>query len=196
MTNDSNINGEPVEQEETQSGSVEAVSGRLPPQADLFVGLGLALFGAFIAFESWRMPGPESPLVRYVYEGPGFVPGLLGVVVLLFGLLILIRSIREGGLRLEDTSGQITAMFSRPEPRRLLWLLALTLLYAGALIGRVHFLAGTFIFVAAFILVFDWEFTPTPHGRIRLAVTAGVQAALTSFVVWYVFQNIFYVRLP
>jgi hypothetical protein len=179
-----------------ESGSVESVSGRLQPQVDLFVGLGLMLFGAYVAFESWRMPSTEHPRIQFVYEGPGVVPGLLGLVILFFGTLILVRALREGGLHLEGAGGRVAAMFRRAEPRRLLWLLALSLLYAGALIGRVHFLAGTFIFVLAFILVFDWGAAPTHKGRIRLAVTAALQAALTALVVWYVFENIFLVRLP
>ena len=176
--------------------TVESVSGRLQPQADLFVGLGLMLFGAYVAFESWRMPSTEHPRIGFVYEGPGVVPGLLGVVIFLFGALILVRALRGGGLRLEGAGGRVAALFRRAEPRRLLWLLGLTLLYAGGLIGRVHFLAGTFIFLLAFIVVFEWEFTPSRRRRMRLAITAAIQAAVTAGVVWYVFENIFLVRLP
>lgn len=176
--------------------TVESVSGRLQPRADLFVGLGLMLFGAYIGFESWRMPSVEHPRIRFVYEGPGVVPGLLGVVILVFGSLILIRALRHGGLRLGGAGVRVAASWRRPEPRRLLCVLGLTLLYAGGLVGRVHFLAATFIFMLAFVLLFEWRSTAERRGRMRLAMTAVIQAAVTAVAVWYVFENVFLVRLP
>ncbi len=206
--------------QEQESTSVESVSGRLRPQVDLFVGLALVILGVFVVFESWRMPGVEHPRVRAFYEGPGFVPGLLGATFILFGGIILVRSIREGGLHLGGSGERIIAMFSRPEPRRLGILLLLSLGYAWGLIGRVSFPMATFPFVLAFILVYDWENTAERaqqdrwvatlarrllgiqmswslrKERVLLVVTATVQAALTAWVVTYVFENIFLRRLP
>ncbi len=206
--------------QEHETGSVESVTGRVRPQLDLFVGLFLVILGVVVIYESWRMPGVDHPRVRAVYEGPGFVPGLLGITIALFGAMIVIRSIREGGLHLGGAGGQIAAVFSRPEPRRLGLLLLLTVGYAWGLIGRVSFPMATFPFVLAFILVYDWSHTvdraqedrwPAKWAkrslgiemewsvfkeRVLLFITAAVQAALTAWAVTYVFENIFLRRLP
>jgi len=205
--------------EEQQSQGGEAVSGRLRPQVDLFVGLALILVGVFVVIEAGRMPGAEHPRVRAMYEGPGFVPGLLGATLCLFGGLIIVRSIREGGLRLEGSVGRATTLLAQPEVRRLAILLLLALIYVGGLIGRVSFPLATFPFVLAFILVYDWENTPeraeqeswvvtvlrrvgieidwsVRREQVLLVGTAAVQAALTAWAITYVFEEIFLRRLP
>ncbi len=206
--------------EEQQTGSVESVSGRTRPQMDLFVGLALLLLGVFVVHQAFQMPSVEHPRVRAVYEGPGFVPGLLGAAIAVFGLIVLVRSVCEGGLNLKGAGGQVMDVFRRPEPRRLTILLLLALGYAWGLIGRVSFPMATFPFVLAFILVYDWENTAERaqhenwlvalgkrlvgfqlrwsifRERVLLVVTATVQAALTAWIVTYVFENIFLRRLP
>ncbi len=206
--------------EEQQTGSVESVSGRVRPQVDLFVGLALLLLGIFVVYHSLQMPGVEHRRVSAFYHGPGFVPGLLGITIAGFGTIILGRSIWEGGLNLKGAGGQVVDVFRRPEPRRLAILLLLSLGYAWGLIGRVSFSMATFPFVLAFILVYDWENTTERaqrenwlvtlgkrlfglqiswsvfRERVLLVVTAIIQAALTAWIITYVFENIFLRRLP
>lgn len=205
--------------EEQQTGSGESVTGRLRPQVDLFVGLALVLVGVFVVVESWRMPGVEHPRVRATYESPGFVPGLLGATLCLFGGMLVVRAVREGGLRLEGSVGRATSLLRQPEVRRLAILLVLSLIYVGGLIGRVSFPLATFPFLLAFILVYDWENAPARaekqswvvtllkrfgieidwslrREQVLLVVTATLQAALTAWVITYVFENIFLRRLP
>ncbi len=203
-----------------ESENVESVSGRLRPQVDLLVGLGLMLLGIVVAIEAYRMPSVEHPRIRSVYSGPGFVPGLLGITLLVFGLLMLIRAIREGGLHFGGMGGQVLEGLRRPEPRRLAILLVLSLGYAWGLIGRVSFPLATFLFMVAFILIYDWgeaadravgspwvvaiakrlagiEMTwSLRRERILLVITSTIQAALTAWIVTYVFENIFLRRLP
>ncbi|MFP4172150.1 MAG: tripartite tricarboxylate transporter TctB family protein [Candidatus Hydrogenedentota bacterium] len=206
--------------EEQQTGSVESVSGRTRPQMDLFVGLALLLLGVFVVHQSLQMPGVEHRRVGAVYEGPGFVPGLLGVTIAAFGVIVLARSVWEGGLNLKGAGGQVAAVFRRPEPRRLAILLLLSLGYAWGLTGRVSFPMATFPFVLAFILIYDWENAAERaqrenwlvilgkrlfglqiswsvfRERVLLVVTATIQAALTAWIITYVFENIFLRRLP
>jgi len=180
---------------EEDSGGVEDVSGRLRPQADLFVGLGIMAFGAFVAFESWRMPRFEHLAAQH-YEVPGLVPGLLGLIILGFGLLMFIRAVREGGLQLGAQPQRLRALLNGVEPRRVAWLLLFTIAYAGVLIGRVPFWLATLLFVLAFILFFDAAQATTRNQRLRLCLTASVQAVLTALIVTYVFEYVFRVRLP
>jgi hypothetical protein len=176
---------------------VESVSGRLHPRTDLFVGLGLILFGSVAAFESWRMPRFEHLDVQ-IYQAPGFVPGLLGLTIAVFGLLILIRSLREGALQWKDAHAAqaLRTMVASIETWRLVMLMVITVGYAWGLVGRMPFWLATIIFVFAFILLFDWRDAVTRSQRVRLLISASIQAVITAVVVTGVFQEIFRVRLP
>ena len=70
--------------------------------------------------------------------------------------------------------------------------LALTLVYAGVLIGRMPFMLATAVFVAAFTWVFAEPDMPA-FKRVWTAVLAG---AFTALIVVVVFERIFLVRLP
>mgnify|MGYP002619716763 CR=1 FL=1 len=169
--------------------------GRLRPQTDLFVGIGLMLFGAAASFESWRMPRFEHLNVQ-IFQAPGFVPGLLGLTIAAFGLMILVRSLREGGWQLAAAGTDIGTNLRSIEARRLAILFVITLGYAWGLVGRIPFWAASFVFVLAFILLFDWREASAHSKQVRLLVTASLQAAITAVVISFVFEYIFRVRLP
>jgi hypothetical protein len=159
--------------------------GGQPARSDLWGGVGWAGFGLAIIAASWRMDRFES-MGAQLYTMPGFVPGMLGGVLLLLGLVLMLRSWRRS-LR---HSGTGTA-----EPllnRRIGITLLLTLVYAGLLIGRAPFWLATGLFVAAFVASFAPE-GQAPRRRTAVALLAGV---LTSAVVTLVFQHVFLVRLP
>jgi hypothetical protein len=59
----------------------------------------------------------------------------------------------------------------------------------------IPFWLATFIFVAAFILIFEWPLVAAKR-RWVLIVSALVQGALVSAVVAMVFQELFLVTLP
>jgi hypothetical protein len=80
--------------------------------------------------------------------------------------------------------------------RRLLLTLALTLGYAGVLVGRAPFSLATFVFVFVFIILFDWRAAAAARRTTRLLATAGVQALLVAVAVTLVFERLFLVRLP
>lgn len=136
--------------------------------------------GAAIISASWTMDRLERYGATF-YTAPALVPGLLGLVLLALGLLLGARAIRQGALR--------------PAPS-LSWswgntpiVLLLCLGYAAGLVGRAPYWLATFLFVTAFIAVFEYP------SRRRMA-TAPVYGALTSFVVTYLFESVFLVRLP
>ena len=73
---------------------------------------------------------------------------------------------------------------------------ALTLGYAGGLVGRVPFWLATGLFVFAFAALFEWleagGRAPRPRGLAAAAALAVVAAAAVSWV----FRYVFLVRLP
>ena len=151
-------------------------------RGDLWGGAVWIAVGALIVFESLRMERFES-MGATVYTYPGFVPGLIGAVVALLGLLLMVR-----GWRARAVSGDAQPLFNA----RVLTALGLALAYCLLLLTRVHFVAAT----AAFVAAFTFLFTDPAHTRARRLMVAGASGAVTALAVFFVFQEIFLVRLP
>lgn len=159
--------------------------GGTSARSDLWGGAGWAGFGLLIVAASWRMERFES-MGAQLYTMPGFVPGMLGGVVLLLGLVLMLRGWRRS---LREAAAEPA---ERLINRRIAITLVLTLVYAGLLIGRAPFWLATALFVAVFVASFAPE-EQTARRRLVVSALAGV---LTSAVVTFVFQQIFLVRLP
>ena len=170
------------------------------PRADFVAAAMWIAFGAAVAIGAWRMDRLERLNIN-PYEAPGLVPGLLGVMILLLGVALALRSARRGGLdggaaRSAPTealpaddrasSGDMTAVFG------------LTLLYALVLVGTgLPFWLATFVFVAVFIGWLD-RVRQATLGRSATSqwLRAAVYGAAWSAIVTLAFQHIFLVRLP
>ena len=155
-------------------------------RSDLWGGAAWTGFGLLIVGEALRMDRYEA-MGAVLYTMPGFVPGMLGAVVALLGIVLMLRGWRR---KLRETAAGEEA--ERLFNRRIAITMVLSLVYAGLLIGRVPFWLATAVYVAAFVATF------APDGqavlrRITVSVLAGV---ITSAVVTLVFQYVFLVRLP
>ncbi len=152
-------------------------------RSDLWGGAAWVGFGLLILAESLRMDRFES-MGAQLYAMPGFVPGLIGGLIALLGAALMLRGLLQrrgaqaGPARLINTRVAIT--------------LALTLVYAGLLIGRVPFWLATALFVAVFVALF----APDDQTRTRRALVAVAAGVLTSAVVTLMFEQVFLVRLP
>jgi len=189
------------------------------PRTDLPASIGLILFGAFVVYESWRMPRFER-IGGTIYSAPGLVPGILGAVVALLGVVMLLRYLAARGAarsaaafaHAEAGSGSTGLPLAaaegaqaeeapaeeqaRPSTARLLWTLGLTVVYAAGLVGRLPFWLATFLFVFTYIVVFERSGYEDAASTLRgLAFAAGIAAA-TAFAVPFVFERIFLVNLP
>ena len=157
----------------------------------LWVALGLAM-----TIGAWRMDRLESRGAS-LYTAPGLVPGVLGVILLLFGLLLALRAARAGGHRLRGMHWALGSEARVAAPRVGVFLI-LALGYAAGLVGHggIPFWLATFVFVTLTIVVFDWTRRQVAGQTVRGLLMAGVIGAVTAFVVSYVFQEVFLVRLP
>ncbi len=166
------------------------------PQADFIAAWLWVAFGLAVVIAAWRMDRLEGQGAT-LYTAPGLVPGVLGAVILVFGLLLALRASRAGGHRLGAVRW-LPSRASRAVFLRVGALLVLGLGYSVGLVGNggIPFWLATFVFVTLFVLAFDWkrrvEAGQTLKG-IALAVAVG---AGTAFLVSYVFQEVFLVRLP
>lgn len=162
------------------------------PRADFLTSLVLIAFGAAMLWLSLEMPRFEQRNIN-PYSIPGIVPGVLAGVNLILAAVLLVRSLSRGGFRLSggDWRGALLA----DGAVRLAIAFVLTVVYAVGLVGVIPFWLATFVFVAAFILIFEW---PLTAARRRWLLFAGalVQGVLVAVVVALVFQELFLVTLP
>jgi len=164
-------------------------------KADFVTGLVLIALGIATLVESLRMPRFEHLNIN-PYTVPGLVPGGLGAIILILGAALFLRTARAGGWRLLERAPDAAAWWADPGARQLILSAALCLGYAGGLVGRLPFWLATFLFVAAFVVLFEWPLAADRADRLRRVLFALVFAALVSAAVTWVFQHIFLVRLP
>lgn len=138
----------------------------------------IALGGA-IVYASWTMDRLERHGAAF-YTAPGLVPGLLGLVLLVLGVVLGMRALRRSGFH----SGSPHMGWGNTP-----LVLALCFGYAVGLVGRAPFWLATLLFVTAFIAIFEYP------SRRRMAM-APVYGAATSLIVTYLFEEVFLVRLP
>ncbi len=122
-------------------------------KADFVTGIVLFALGGATLVESLRMPRFEELNVN-PDTAPGLVPGVLGLVLLMLGAVLFLRAARAGGWRLGTRSA--VAHSADPGVHRLALCVALCLGYAAGLVGRLPFWLATFLFVAAFVALFEW----------------------------------------
>ena len=129
---------------------------------------------------------------------PGLVPGALGIILALCGVIMMIRSLtREGPVdESEDLEAEAVEEPSGKAWQRLALMLVLSLGYAAGLVGLLPFWLATFIFVSLSVALFEWRPQNPPGKRIRLLGVALVQGLLVALGVTYIFEQIFLVRLP
>lgn len=162
------------------------------PRADFVTSLVLIAFGVAMLWLSLEMPRFEHRNIN-PYSIPGIVPGILAGVNLILAAVLFVRSIARGGHRLGGNGWREIVLGDGS--KRLAIAFVLTVLYAVGLVGVIPFWLATFIFVAAFILIFEWPLVAAKR-RWILIVGALVQGVLVSAIVALVFQELFLVTLP
>lgn len=166
------------------------------PQADFLAAFIWMAFGFAVVIASWRMDRLESQGAT-LYTAPGLVPGILGTILLLLGVLLAVRAARAGGHRIRIPAWPPSAT-TRDVVTRVGAVLLLGLGYAGGLVGHggIPFWLATFIFVTLFILLFDLRERARKGETVKGIVLAILYGAGTAILVSYVFQEVFLVRLP
>jgi len=188
------------------------------PRTDLLSAIVLILFGGFVAVESWRMPRFER-IGGTIQSAPGLVPGLLGIIIALLGAIMLVRYLLARGKKpsaaaaMEMAADSVAPLtpapselgefevavgegLEQPSEGRMLVALVLSVVFAAGLVGRLPFWLATFLFVFAFIGVFERHtYTSARAATFRLAIAAAIAGA-TAFAVPFVFERIFLVNLP
>jgi uncharacterized Tic20 family protein len=152
-------------------------------RSDLWGGFCWVAVGAFILIESLRMERFDN-MGATLYTYPGFVPGVISSVILLLGLVMIFRGLKSK-----------VAVDTDAEPlvnRRFLISLACMLVFSLILLAHAHFLVATALFVGVFTFLFANEETPL----LKRLTSASINGVISSCVVFFLFQEVFLVRLP
>ncbi len=167
----------------------------MDPRSDWADGLGWIALGVAILIGSITMDRLERQGVN-PYTVPGLLPGLLGIVMILLGGILALRSWRRGALRYCAAAPSADLR----EQRRRIWIVTgLCLGYGIVLIGHgLPFWLASTIYVTSSILILQRmsrdpvERRLTPRAWIK-ALTIGL---CSSVITHLVFQELFLVRMP
>jgi hypothetical protein len=172
-------------------------------RADRLGGLIWIAFGAAVVYGSWTMDRLESLGIPPA-TAPGVVPGLIGIGIIIFGLVLAVR--RKTAARPDvAASTEPTPLVAAPvippadefHWKRVMLSFALCMIYGVGLLGSgLHYWIVTAAFLFLHVLLLDETervpASPTP----RRILLAAILAPAVATAVMLVFERIFLVRLP
>jgi uncharacterized membrane protein YfcA len=165
------------------------------PKSDLRDAIGWIALGIAILIGSLAMDRLERQNIN-PYTVPGLLPGLLGIMMILLGGILLLRSWRRGALRSPQPARTAD---DREQSRRIWVVVALCLGYAVVLVGHgIPFWLASSIYVTVSILILQ-RISRDPEER-RLTPKVWLKALViglaTGVITAVVFEELFLVRMP
>ena len=182
---------EPIPPTEVEPPADELIT----PRGDLTDAACWIVLGIAILVGSITMDRLEQQHIN-PYTAPGLLPGLLGIMMILLGGILALRSLRRGALHLAPP---LPDAHDRERWRRIWVVLALCLGYGVVLIGHglPFWLASTIYVTASILIIRRMSHDPADRRQTPKAWAKALTIGLTSSVVTHlVFQEFFLVRLP
>ncbi len=169
------------------------MSQKPSPRIEFISGLGWAAFGGAVVYASWTMDRLQNLNINPL-TAPGIVPGILGAVIALCGLILAVKGARGGALMAQAPADPAS------EPL-LNWRAALSaglcLVLGLGVVGRgIPFWIAATAFVSLHILMFELAERRVQRRLGRTMLLALAVGAGTGAVVTLLFQELFLVRLP
>ena len=152
---------------------------------DLFCGVLLVLFGIYVIIDSLNMK-----VYNTFIDAPGFFPTLIGAVLVLLGGILAFIGFKLGGARelKEVFSGAFIKEFIISDSTiRVVILVAMMVVYIYVLLGRVHFIIATSIYLIANFLYLK----ATKQWWLGIII-----AVAMSVIVYYAFKLGFGISMP
>ncbi len=163
-------------------------SPALPSKSDRTWGPMWVVFGAAITVGALRIDRLESQGVQW-FGAPGLLPGILGVIIAICGLLITMRALRAQALVADDEGSA--------DWQRIGLTLLLCLGFAGGLVGHaLHFGVAAGLYLFAHITLLQWKERQAAGQTGRGLAVAAAVAVGGAVVIPFIFQTLFLVRLP
>ena len=165
------------------------------PRADLITSILLIGFGVAVFIGSVRMPTFAEQGVN-PYSAPGIVPGFLGAIVGVLGVVLLVRSIVRRGYRLGVSGSSVRAFFTAEMTKRFAVTIIVSVIYGLGLVGQLPYEVATALYVFAFIVIFEYKWKLGFRAQWKRLLLAAITAVLTGGIVGSVFRYLFLVNLP
>lgn len=165
------------------------------PKADFLTSIFLVAFGAAMLAMALAMPRFEAQNAN-PYSVPGIVPSFLGAIITVLGIVLLVRSTRQGGYRLGLNGATVRGFLSDPATRRFLLTLLVSAAYALGLLGRIPYSIATGLYVFVFIVLFEYDRSMSLAAQWKRVAIAALVALLSAAIVTAVFRYLFLVDLP
>lgn len=170
------------------------------------VAVGWIAFGLVIAIAAWRMDRLEHLRIS-PYSIPGLVPAILGLLMVVFGSVLLART-KASGTAAANGAGAQDGIDLEPVTRRdrdgLMNALAAAVLcvaFAAGFLGRgLPFTATAAGFIFIFVMLFNWRESAADTlatGRLARSILQAAAVSLgAAFIIAWLFADVFLVRLP
>ncbi len=165
------------------------------PRADFITSIGMIAFGVAVLVLSIQMPRFEEQGVNR-FSVPGIVPGFLGSIIALLGLVLLIRSIIRKGYKLGLDGAAVSRFFKAEMTKRFAVTILVSVAYGWGLIGRINYEISTALYIFAFIVIFDVKWKQGVKTQWKKILIAFIIAVLVGGIVGTTFRRLFLVNLP
>ena len=152
---------------------------------DLLSGVLLVLFGIYIVVDALNLK-----VYNTFIDAPGFFPSIVGSVIAVLGGVLSFIALKLGGLRelKEVLNGESLKRFVASDSTlRVAILIAMMVIYIWVLLGRVHFIVSTSLYLIANFLYLK------ANERWWVSV---VIAVATSAIIYYTFKLGFGIAMP
>lgn len=161
-------------------------------RADLVTAIVLVAIGLFLFYVSYTMPRLEA---RKVHPStiPGLVPMALSFALTCLGAMLGIRSWR---VRAPNGWRDLLKVFGSMAAARVLAAMILVFIFTLGLVGWLPFWAASMLFIFAMIMTMETLLTNDPLPFVRSALWALATAVVCGGAIYYLFAEIFLVRLP
>ena len=174
---------------------VSPMEDRNMPKADFVASIILMAFGIWIVVHSIHMPRFKE-FGANPFSVPGIVPGLLGTIITALSLLVFIRAVRRKGYKLYVSGHVLKSTMQDASFKRMVITCSVCVLYGLGMVGTISYYLATFIYVFAFLIIFQYRFSDEYNNQRKLIGWSFVQAMLIAGTVGVVFRYLFLVDLP
>ncbi len=164
-------------------------------RADFITSIGLIAFGIAVLVLSIQMPRFEEQGVNR-FSVPGIVPGFLGSIIAVLGVVLFIRSIIRKGYKLGLDGAAIGRFFKAEITKRFAVTILVSMAYGWGMISRINYEIATAIYIFAFIVIFDVKWRQGIKTQWKKILVAAIIAVLVGGIVGTTFRRLFLVNLP
>jgi hypothetical protein len=122
---------------------------------DLRVGWFTLVFGLYVCWASFRLP-----MRGEFIESPGIFPGLMGILLILFAVILIVRSLLKGGrVRVVQWGRSVVPFLASQENRPVILgiILPAVYLFGGIPVIGFYLSSGLFMAVMFWLFVKQWR---------------------------------------